>query len=105
MAEYAVGGSPYIGGDCGACDGNVTGGGIYSDWKQSSGMASVGVYILKVICLIVILILAAVDVSGQGNDQMRMAWGAFVFIYILLVVFEGVGEAFNANVEVSMKSP
>lgn len=104
MAEYAVGGSPYIGGDCGACDGNVTGGGMYSDWKQSSGMSSVGVYVLKVICLIVILILAAVDVSGQGNDQMRMAWGAFVFIYILLVVFEGLGEYVNDKVEITRKN-
>lgn len=103
MAEYAVGGSPYIGGDCGACDGNVTGGGLYNDWQESSGAVYVGMYVLKVISLVVILILAAVDVSGQGNDQMRMALGAFVFIYVLLVVFEGIGEYVNAKVDVTLK--
>ncbi len=102
MAEYAVGGSPYIGGDCGACDGNVTGGGgMIADFRRSDSGLLQAFYVFKILVVLLLLVLAAIDTADKGNEDMKTAMNAFIFIMAILFVI----EEFFSNVQISTKSP
>ena len=102
MAEYAVVGSPYLGGDCGTCEGGneVTGGGLYKDVARF-GEAHIAVKVfngLKFALLLVLFILAVMLIAGAGNDDMNKAFSSLTFVYLGVLGIEALGEGIIANV-------
>lgn len=98
MAEYTVGGSPYIGGEGCGCEGagEITGGGMMIDKKRwdNGSVAIKGLLILKAVAIIGILILSAIIFFGLGHsEETRTAYIIMLMVLFVSYLFESIGES------------
>lgn len=87
MAEYAVGGSPYLGGDCGTCEGGneVTGGGLHPERMLDYSKSVLGAVLafLKVAVLIgLILMFMIIGISNLGSNEM-LVYAIMIAVYVV----------------------